>query len=573
MLKLARGIPMPVDAVTKTFGFMGIRESGKTYAGTKLAEEMLRAKAPIVVLDPVGKWWGLRLGKDGKSKGFDIPVIGGLHGDLPLQPNAGELIAHTLIETGSSAILDVSQLRKNKRKKFITEFCESIFYLRSKDPAAMHVFFEEAHVFAPQRESGQEAMLGAVEDIIRLGRNHGLGATLIDQRPQSVNKNVLNQIECLCVMRLNGKHERNAIMDWVREKGADVRDMADSLPSLETGECMLWSPSWLRILKKTKILAKKTFDASATPKVGKRISTKKLKGLDLGALEEAMSSMVEEAERNDPKKLQRRVAQLEGELMKAQRPVVDDSRTEELEQQVEALRGQVNQLQVQLAEAESMRVKVQSELESAAHHVETAASLSCREVNTRLPEIASPPRPRKKKLPSKRPTNSPHLPTKQQHIADYQQKIINAIAWWNVVGVASPKRVQICFVAGLKNNGHFRNNVSKLKTSGLIVYPAEGCCQLTHEGVAAAEGPDAVPTNDELQSLVRAQLSEYQAKLFDILIDHYPREVLRSNLAFEAGVEQNGHFRNNVSKLKTAEIIEYPLKGVVKASELLFSAQ
>lgn len=51
-------------------------------------------------------------------------------------------------------------------------------------------------------------MLGAVEDIVRLGRNYGSGCMLLSQRPQSVNKEVLNQVECLFVGQINEAHAR-----------------------------------------------------------------------------------------------------------------------------------------------------------------------------------------------------------------------------------------------------------------------------------------------------------------------------------------------------------------------------
>ena len=65
--------------------FLGRTGSGKTFAVTKLVEEMLDARAQVIVLDPVGVWWGLRLLADGKSPGIPITIFGGLHGDVPLE--------------------------------------------------------------------------------------------------------------------------------------------------------------------------------------------------------------------------------------------------------------------------------------------------------------------------------------------------------------------------------------------------------------------------------------------------------------------------------------------------------
>lgn len=43
----------------------GAKAQAKTYLATVLAEQMLALPAQIVVLDPVGNWWGLRVAADG----------------------------------------------------------------------------------------------------------------------------------------------------------------------------------------------------------------------------------------------------------------------------------------------------------------------------------------------------------------------------------------------------------------------------------------------------------------------------------------------------------------------------
>lgn len=125
---LSKDLELPTSAVTEKLAFIGRTGSGKTYAAQKLAEEMAGAGAQFVVLDPVGNWWGLRLAADGKKPGINIPVFGGLHGDVPLEPTSGKLVADLITERGISAILDVSMMRKGQRKDFATEFAEELFH-------------------------------------------------------------------------------------------------------------------------------------------------------------------------------------------------------------------------------------------------------------------------------------------------------------------------------------------------------------------------------------------------------------------------------------------------------------
>src|SRR5258708_39613414 len=109
-LSISVDLQLPLNAVTQTFAFLARRGAGKTYAASKLCEEMLLARAQVVVLDPVGNWYGLRLASDGKRKAFDIPVFGGLQGDIPLVPGAGSLVADVIVDKGISVVLDVSMM-------------------------------------------------------------------------------------------------------------------------------------------------------------------------------------------------------------------------------------------------------------------------------------------------------------------------------------------------------------------------------------------------------------------------------------------------------------------------------
>ena len=40
-------------------------------------------------MDPKGDWWGLRAAADGKGPGLPIVIVGGEHGDVPLEVGAG----------------------------------------------------------------------------------------------------------------------------------------------------------------------------------------------------------------------------------------------------------------------------------------------------------------------------------------------------------------------------------------------------------------------------------------------------------------------------------------------------
>ncbi|MGH7273412.1 MAG: ATP-binding protein, partial [Nitrospiria bacterium] len=232
---------LPVDAATQKFAFLARSGAGKTYAATKLAELLYHAGVQIIALDPVGVWYGLRLAADGHKTGLPIPVFGGEYGDIPLESGAGALVADMVVDRGISLILDVSGFRKTQRKEFVTGFAEELFHRKKTTRSPVMFFLEESQFFVPQRTfKGEERMLGAFEDIGKVGRNYGIGLTLISQRPQSVNKDVLNQVEALFVLQMNAAQERKAIRDWIDAQGINAGSAVDELPTLEIGQAYLW---------------------------------------------------------------------------------------------------------------------------------------------------------------------------------------------------------------------------------------------------------------------------------------------------------------------------------------------
>src|SRR3989304_10546744 len=96
-LLLSKDLALPLDAVTQTFGILAKKRRGKTYTASVMAEEMIKAKLPFAVLDPTGAWWGLRAAANGIDAGYPVVIIGGDHGDIPLEPTAGAIIADPVV--------------------------------------------------------------------------------------------------------------------------------------------------------------------------------------------------------------------------------------------------------------------------------------------------------------------------------------------------------------------------------------------------------------------------------------------------------------------------------------------
>jgi DNA helicase HerA-like ATPase len=97
-LEISKDLSLPLEAVTETFAILAKRGKGKTNTAVVMAEEMIAAGLPVVIVDPVGVWWGIRSSADGKGDGLPVVIFGGDHADVPLEETAGELVADVIVD-------------------------------------------------------------------------------------------------------------------------------------------------------------------------------------------------------------------------------------------------------------------------------------------------------------------------------------------------------------------------------------------------------------------------------------------------------------------------------------------
>lgn len=311
-LHISDELSLPLEAVTEPLGILAARRAGKSNAAVRIAEEMYDNHLHWVAIDPKGDWWGIRSSADGKGDGLPIPIFGGAHGDVPLEPGAGQLIADLIVDTRLTCVLDVSGFGSEAEKvRFLLAFGDRLFRRKAPGQEPTHIFFEEADDYAPQRAFPEQARLVHVMSrILKQGGSRGLGGCVISQRSAVVHKDLLSQIQTLFALRTTGPQDRKAIRDWVSFTGENPEVVA-SLPELADGEAWVWSPNWLRITKRFRFQRRRTFDSGATPKVGaSRQAPATLADVDLGAIATQMASTIERAKATDPKELTKRIREL-----------------------------------------------------------------------------------------------------------------------------------------------------------------------------------------------------------------------------------------------------------------------
>lgn len=576
---LADNLSLPPRVVTESIAVIGRKTSGKTYTAGKLFEEMYGIGAQCVVLDVVGNWWGLRLSASGKGSGLSIPVFGGDRGDIPITPKGGKLMAQTVVERGISCVIDLMSFRPTQRKEFVIEFAEELFELKKRNRSPLHLFLEEARKFIPQQQRSKldTRMIEAFEDIVRLGRNYGLGVSLLDQRPQSVNKEVLSQTELLIVHQLVEKLGRKEIEDWVRSKTVEGGEELDKLAELQPGEAFVWSPGMLRTFKRVKVAKKKTYDASDTPKLGdhKAASPRPLSSKDLEGLKQAMAAVVEQAEANDPAKLREQLKRVRAELEAAKRAPPAPAKTKE---KVVEIPVQDPKLVKQSMDLEAAVAKALSPIGA---HVTQAVQLLARfttnlgKAAAKAPAPAAPVIAPKAAHPPRLPARSTPTtnPGQIEVLTGPEQRILEALAWLESLGGdEAPLTEAVAFMAGYRpGGGAFGNPKSHLRVMGLIEYLPGGRMRRTGEGCVVAPTPATPPTHAELHTAVLGRLSGPEGRILKPLLDVWPESLTNEQLAELAGYSPDGGaFGNPRSRLRTLGLVDYPTKGSVRANDFLF---
>lgn len=553
-IHFARGLELPADILMQPIALLGNRGGGKTYGGMKLFEIAYEAGVQCGAVDPIGKWWALRLGADGKSRGLNVYIFGGKHADFPIQSDKGAFVARVVVERRIHFVLDLSQMRKGERRRFLTEFFEE-FYLLKKREDVVHacvLFLEEAHALAPQKPQADEArMLGAVEDLVREGRNAGIGVALMDQRPATVNKNLLALVEVLIILRTTFHIDRKVYEEWIVQKGADV-NLGDELPSLKAGHGYLYAPE-LGIFTSITILTRKTYDSSATAKVGAAAAAVgELTPVDMDVLREAMAAVVEEAEKDDPKALRKRISELEAQLRRAPTavPAAPPPKPVEVPVLNAADRNALSQISDMLDEHMGDVARVADQIKKAIADLTTKVDRF--KIPAPVPGRATlPTRP----SPKVAPVRAPAAPRGDGDLSPAAQRMLEVIAGAHPEPMS---RARVALLAGYKESGGgFRNTLSELSAGGFVTKGA-GAIGLSDAGVAYFTGTLPPPkTQEEVRAMWRAKLSPAAWRMLQVLIDAHLNWMPRADLAAKLDYEiSGGGFRNTLSEIASNGLVE-----------------
>jgi len=524
---------------------------GKSWALRRILEQS-HGKVQHIILDSEGEFGTLR-------EKYDY-ILCGKGGEAPAEPRSAALLARKLLELKVSAIIDLYELHPQERKRFVKLFLDSLINAPKKMWHDLIVVLDEAHMFAP--EKGESEAMEAVIGLAALGRKRSFCAILATQRISKLNKDAAAE----CNNKLIGRASQDIDMKRAADElGFTSREQMLSLRALKPGEFYSFGPAISDDVQKVTIGPVQT----THPKAGSRSltevvpPTERIKKM-LGKLSDLPKEA--EAELRSIADYKKEIVRLKTELTLAKKdhpnaPAVKIERIEVPAIGKRALKG--------IKEAEANLRKMAKGIKESAGIIDAAIS----KLSTELAKVTATPISIVNPLSTNKTTivNTPKMVPPTEDITGPEQRILDAIAWMESIGINEPEQTAVAFLAGYTyGGGGFNNPKGSLRSKGFVEYRGDRI-SLTESGRATSNIPEGNLITEELHKKVIGRLPGPEQKLLKVLLQRYPEEISNEELAEQSGYAfGSGGFNNPRGRLRSLGLIEYLPGGKVKAKSLLF---
>ncbi len=581
------GQPLGLDITSLVDSRMLIQGNsggGKSWL-LRLLCERAASQVPIIVLDPEGEFASLR-------EKLDVVLVGN-DGEIATDVRSAGLLARKLIELEVSAVIDLYELKPQQRREYVKLFLEALVELPRSLWRPTLICLDEAHKFCPEKGTGEAVSTQAVIDLMSLGRKRGYAGILATQRFSKLHNDAIAETNNVFIGRTWLDADQKRAGEYLGMAPADRRALRD----LGKGEFYAFGPA-LTVGGVNRF----TSDVVATthPKPGERHKLKPPKASDaIRHIVSQLADLPQQAEReaHDLASAEKRIRELERELKT--RPQPSPATTEIVEvpiikpaelKRIEAALAKLITLSERsekerdkLIELSQMYEAARLEARAACDELKTALAISATPMRSApvapLPSVASRSRAAaaaRAPRASQPSQASSSASSSDLVISKTQQRILNALAWYESIGNPEPSNLQIGAVALIDaSGGHYSNTVGPLSSAGLI-HRGEGRMRLTDAGRTLASVPKRVGTLGEYHNVLRERVlkvrsaSKRTVDILNAIIEYGGNEISNEEIGNIVGIDYTGgHFSNTIGPLSTLGLIERR-GGVVRPTEILF---
>lgn len=543
-------VPRLIDSRALVTGMSG---SGKSWLIRLLAE---RCGSQVVVIDPEGEFVTL-------AERMDVLIVG-TGGKVNADPKTAGLLARRLLEFRISAVVDLSELEWPARRRWVRLFCEALLHAPRRMWTPLLVLMDEAHMFCPERSSGEAESAAAVIALASQGRKRGFGTVLATQRLSKLHKDASAELGNLFIGRITQDIDQKRAADALQLS----REDRGNLKGLKDGQFWFFGPA----LTPVGPGVMKTADVASThPKPGERsrieppAPSAKILGVleefeDLAGAAEEEARTVEEL-RAENAGLKRLVAEAAKGGVRApdrneiERAVVVERR--KWEGEMARVRSALN------SKIDSLNSKLQKISGLAKPEVESVGDWPCVPSDP-IPKVAATPPPG---------GEGQHVPEAGRP-GGGKQRILMALAQ-----CGRPVTLRkLSLLTGLavrrgQPSGTFGKYLQQLRRDGEIEKDADGRYSITGEGIKRVGSFERLPTGEALQRVWLERFGQGgKRRILEALILVYPAGMHRDELARHSGhaSETSGTFGKYVQQMTALEVIRRDAAGMFCAAEELF---
>jgi uncharacterized protein len=547
----------PMKLIEGRMLVVGNSGSGKSYLMRVLCEGVV-GQIPTIILDREGEFSTLR-------ENHDVALIGD-GGEADTSVATAAKLARSLVELGISAVVNLYDLSKQDKRKFVRLFLESLLNLPRSLWRPMLVIVDEAHEFCP--ESGREAE--SREAVIRLmdqGRKRGIGGILATQRFAKLSKDAAGEANNVCVGRIVQDVDLRRASDTL---GFSGKSEWATLRGLDPGQWFAFGPAFSHagIEKFTGLRAKTTH-----PKPGERHKLQPPKPsraiLKVAPqLQELKQAVI--AEQDELTRLRAEVKELRAARGKPA-PAPGKSVAEHAREVAQAsITGFIQGTEAEAVHARALVAKFVKGLETElfklvpppksvrGHNARTIARdpSADPEENERWHRAAQELRRRE----AQHAAQPPHPARRRTPAAPTDPTIGKGGLYRMMVALAQHEggltRQQLAVLASMSSKGGgFGNYLSKMRSNGWLEEERD-LLTLTDDGYAALGDYPPLPTGAELARWWINKAGASKGRILQTIIDAGPHGMDRDALARAAGYEPTGGgFANYLGWLRTMTLI------------------
>lgn len=554
---------------------------GKSWLLRRMIEQSF-GRVPQIVIDPEGEFSTLR-------QKFDLVLVG-KGGDTPADVRSAQLLAHRLLELGTSAVVDLFEMSKSQRPVWVAAFVQALVDAPKTLWRDLLLYVDEAHELAPEaghgaHESGAEKMCRhALIDVAAKGRKRGYGVVAATQRLGKLSKDFAAELKNVLIGQ--------TFIDIDRERAAGSLGIAKTDKAKFFADVKTLQPGAFYSLGRAFTLEPTLVEIGKVqtehPEAGRRQSAPPPPTEKIRHLLPQLADLPKEAETKlqTEKELKARVAELERELARrptpaapapaakvvVEQPLIQPSDLVRLEQLVIELRASeevfasrlegdhgllVETLEEFVAKTDAQRAavaKLQGDL---------TASLSdlARRASTKPTPRAVPATP----VTASRPATAAARPrpgAEQEGLTKCARALLSVIVQRGAASVS-----QVSALSGYrKTSSSFDKGLSELRVKGLISGTRDRLTS-TDAGREVSGPTETLPAGRALLDYWLSRLSRAEGAVLKVVYD--TGTVTRAEIAERSGYSAtSSSFDKALSGLRVLDLIHGPRSGDVSIAEV-----